>query len=342
MRVAVVFVVACLYGCGGGSPSAPSGPSAPAPSRFTVAGSVTDRIDGSRIGGSMITLRGLSGTGAGMVATAPVSGGSYSLGELPGGDYEVTISGSSHVEHRNLRHMVSGPENNFSVLEWQSKRFGVTYDQQYDRFFRAFARNEGNPSTHRGVDKWDLKNNPPKELYISVTAPSQYDLNWDPVAANLFKDLLEEIVREQLSGMFCDRVLSLAVNSGPSVGIYKAGSSIIALRPDAEQVNDVHKTNGFIDGNVVSLYEPDYNNADYYRDSGKRAVLKARAAHELVHAFGAFHALTFDQGQYRNSIMSRFYQGNGGILTPVDRLALCLIGRDDTKPGNLSPDTNPN
>jgi hypothetical protein len=332
----VLGVSALAGACGGptGPDPTPSGTPTP-PGRVTVSGAITGRMSGESINGCEITYTGKNGQG---IKKAVSVNGSYEMTDMPTGVYEVKVENCGNLTHTNQNFNLAGSNAPFSVLRWNSQGEGAVYDQKFDAFFNAFARNEGNLSTQRGVDKWDVNRSPPREFYISLTPPSEFYRNWNPEAAEEFRGLLQEVVSESFSDMYGGKVNSVAINSGPSVGLYKPSTVVFAIRPDITQVNDVHRTNGFIDGSVVSLFTERFNNPNNYRDSFKRRETKGVLAHELGHVAGAFHA--YNSG-YNDSIMGPGRFENITALSNEDRLAFRIIYHDDTHPGNLPPDTNP-
>jgi hypothetical protein len=220
MRITPVVVgLGCLAwpGCGGGGGASPAQPGAAAPTqRFSVTGSLTDRIDGSPIGGSTVHFRGLSGPAAGITATAQAAGASYSLGELPAGSYEVTITGASHVEHKNLAYRLTQARNDFTVLEWGSCAEGACYDQQFHEYFEWIARAKAIPSQSGRVIKWT---SPPRQIWV-INEPHMVDNGTgalfplpglSPGPFEEFMTILEQVNNERVPAMFCGRTGPLPI-----------------------------------------------------------------------------------------------------------------------------------
>jgi hypothetical protein len=308
----------------GGSPS-PSGASTPPPPvRFSVSGTVTDRIDGSPLSGSRITFRGQE------TKDAPVSNGQYSIGDLQIGSYEVTIAGPAHVEHKNLHHQVRQDRNDFTVLEWNSCHGGECYTEEFHEFFNRIARTGyefgSTVCGTCGIDKWDPL---PKEIYVmrddSVMSPGAFDA---------FMQALTEVNNESVPLIYGGRTGPLPIVVGPPIEKregtirvkffysptqHPTGGADCGVGPDVRRC-------GIFNENVYDL-----ERFGYYFGT------KNNVLHELYHIAFASHVFT------GMGVAASVMAGSNSTtrVTPRDILASHLVYHPDTHPGNQLPDTNP-
>ena len=286
--------------------------SAVAFSVISVTGDITDRIAGGGVGGSTITWTG-------PVTKSARANSPYTINGLPAGDYEVTITGN-HVTHKNLKVPVTDTGSfPFSVLQWNSGRFGATYDATFDNFYRFIA----NLSAVNGLAKWDFRSMSPTEIYVT-----QEGLTPDKFTE--FMDILREVNNENISDMFCGKTGALPIHQGPSIGDRKNGSIIIRLVDNNSWAGygSVTDSNRVIADVTIHYSISDLTNFDRNR---KKYIVN----HELFHAAFAQHAFN----TYRDSAMGGW--SDITRLSKEDKLAACIVYNDDTHPGNKAPDTNP-
>jgi hypothetical protein len=107
-------------GCGGSDNDNAATPTpSPVTGKVHVSGNVTNKIDNSPISGPSIVFKGLDGKTAGTEAKANVIDGTYDLGMLEAGNYEVAITddGDGIVPHVTQRVQVGVARLNFSVIK---------------------------------------------------------------------------------------------------------------------------------------------------------------------------------------------------------------------------------
>lgn len=291
------------------------------PNKASVSGSVTDRIAGGPIDGSTITYRGPD------TRSAAISGGSYQISDLTPGNYNVTINGGSHVDHETLVVPVNASGDfPFSVLKWGSGMFGAVYDQRFDSFFNKEARGTSTII----VQKWDLNNLPPREIYVTREELSDQRFNE-------FMDILNEVNAANTSDMYGGRVQPLTITVGPPIGDAKLGSNIFRFRNAATGTG--YSLNGNWIQSTFCQFNLDTFNGEPNGDTRSRIAKKYQIAHEYDHTSGASHPSDYNMG-YPDSLM-----GPNDIrintLSPQDKLARRIVYSDDTHPGNKAPDINP-
>jgi hypothetical protein len=283
-----------------------------------VSGSVTDRIGGKHVD-TAITFSGLDGS----VARGLVNGGSYSIDGIKAGIYDVEINGN-HVPHVTRYANITG-DRNFSVIAWNSSMYGVTYNEEYDRFFNQTARVDEYKKI-RWVKKW---REVPKKIYVVNENMGSDDFG-------RFMNMLDYVNENTVSDMFGGRVKKLPVEAGPPMEKYPAGTIDIRFdRFDRPAEGGIIGGTGatFLDGYSIIRAEPVFN-YEYFQRRNNTNQQTTVIAHEMYHCAGANHATLFPE-----SMMC-----NGGIDKPMldrtDKLAAMLIYHDDTHPGNIYPDTN--
>lgn len=321
----VILALAFSSGCSADrSPIAPQSPEA----TLIVSGTVEDRLSHAPVGNSMVLFKGP--VSASVQATAQ---GSYELRGLVPGEYDVTISGPSHVQHDTLRLLLAeSTKISFSVVTWGAQHTGAAYDPTFQQFFHQLARVGAGTGILR---KWILK---PTELYLiqGTVPPEQFQV----VQAEL-----ESLNQEIIPALWCNWTGPLALRTGPDEPPDTDGR--IVVRPNWEDgasgtVGQTQVRTGRV---AVNVFGPTHDRLLTSQEI--RGVL----AHELFHVAGAFHVCGGNLGEnpfgfsptncpYPDSLMA-----NRGDL-PVapsaeDRLASCLIYSSDTVPGNRYPDINP-
>src|SRR3989338_4477141 len=216
--------------------------SAVAFSVISVTGDITDRIAGGGVGGSTITWTG-------PVTKSARANSPYTINGLPAGDYEVTITGN-HVTHNNLKVPVSDSGSfPFSVLQWNSGRFGATYDATFNGFFDKIARRAS--STNHVVYKWNLSRILPREIYVVENS------GFTGAAFTEFMDILREVNNENISDMFCGKVAPLPIRTGPPVNDSTDGGIIVRFTSGGSGAdyywNDFDIVGGFINYSIPDL-----------------------------------------------------------------------------------------
>jgi len=329
----LAFLVVVPTACGGSS-TAPSNPSAgaspAAPARITVTGRITNRVDGSPISGSTITFKGIE------AKSGQVTDGAYSVPDLPAGSYEVTIAGQSHVEHKTLRAQISA-NMPFSVLEWNSCREDVCFDQAFLDYFEWIGR--GKVSAYGRVKKWAT---PPTELWVinrqhSLSGAAFLEIG--PDAFDEFMTLLNEVNTEVLPSMYCGLTgpLKITVHE-PTQQQYQPGIIIVRFQDSAHSYAGRNVTSdGVILAASAVYYAGPLRGSHAYPQTGPRDQRKFDIAHELFHDAFADHASDFYP--YSRGLMSG--PNDATALSSQERLAACIVYESGTKPGNSAPDTNP-
>ena len=294
--------------------------SAVAFSVISVTGDITDRIAGGGVGGSTITWTG-------PVTKSARANSPYTINGLPAGDYEVTITGN-HVTHKNLKVPVTDTGSfPFSVLQWNSGRFGATYDATFDNFYQKFAR-ASDP-----VVKWVMDSVKPTEIYVTLDGLS-------PAAATEFRAIFEEVNNESTSDIFCGEVGPLPITYGSSIGLYKTSTIVVGFSNDTRATGTSYDIStspppfGYVVRSAhITYYIDDFD--DSIGNIQPRIFKKYAAVHELAHTNGSSHAFN----TYPDSIMGGW--SNVTRLSKEDKLASCIIVNKDTHPANRKPDTNP-
>lgn len=324
MSGAVLLGLVSGLGCSGATPIAPARPE----DLLSVTGLVSDRLAGSPVGGSTIFFRGPS------IASAQVAvEGRYEVRNLVPGDYEVMISGDTHVRHETHRlTLTDSVELRFSVIKWGQSLFGVTHNQTFSEYFHQLAR--VGPGT--GVlRKWVVR---PAELYVveGTIPPEQFHL----VASEL-ANVNQNIVPD----LWCNWVGPMRIRTGPSPTSEVDGRIVVTPNWDGGALGSVGQTEIRAGRVAINVFRPNENRLNTPKEI--RGIL----AHELFHVAGAFHTCGGSLGNnpfgfgpsncpYPNSLMA-----NLGPLVEVpsaeDRLASCLMYANGTVPGNQYPDINP-
>jgi hypothetical protein len=324
------LVMPAVYACGTGD--SPAAPTPPTPvGDLTSSGMVSDRIAGGLVAGSTITFTGP------VTRTASVVAGSYEITGLVPGSYRVTIQGPSHVTHETLlMWLPASGTYPFTVLTWNSGRFGAVYDETFHRYFHQLARITF--ASGAALRKWVP---PPNELYVvEGTVPER--------KFDFILSVLAEVNSESVPAMWCGATGPLRIVTGPDVIQPAAGQ--IVVRPKVEPgATGTLELGNIRFGTVVISVSP------YDVDGGPEVRKRAKGvlAHELFHVAGAFHVCGGGLGEnpfrfspvncpYPDSLMSNLSDGILPTeLSAQDRLAACLINDPATLVGNTFPDTNP-
>lgn len=322
--VATAVAILCGVSCAGTSPAAPPLPS----ETFSVGGSVADRLSQTPAGGSELFFRGPTNA-----STKVAADGTYSISGLLPGEYDVSIGGATHVRHETRRlSLLESQQLSFSVIEWGSTALGVSYDEEFQRFFHQLAR------VGRGIAalrKWVIR---PSDLYLveGTVPPEQFDV---------VSTELEWLNQHVVPALWCNWIGPLKVTRGPQPSDDVDGR--IVVRPNWDEgasgtLGQIQIRSGRV---AVNVFGPARNRLL------TREEIRGVLAHELFHVAGAFHVcggnladnpfgFSPDNCPFPGSLMA-----NRGDLhftpSPQDRLASCLIYNVDTVPGNQYPDINP-
>lgn len=324
----VAFLMA-LSGCGGQSPSttAPS-----QPERFAVSGRVVNRIDGANVTGAVIEFSGPE------VKTATVSGGQYQLSELLAGGYRVRITGGGIEAHETTVVNVAG--NNagalsFSVLGMNSGRPGTAlYNEEFKTYFDYLARAAylaPSGAVPGGVLKWDPAVTPLKEYYINPTGLS-------PAAASRFESIFRRVIGEQYPNIHCGNAYQGTITvSETDIGRGKVGTLIVHFIPGNQAGAGISRNRG----NAIESMDAPFGTELIENTSDQ--VISALILHEVLgHGAGWADLYVVPDVAFRRRYIEDMMM-TGGITqpTPENMLAGCIIEHAQTRPGNTTPDTNP-
>lgn len=332
-RLFTLVLVVPLAACGGAqtSPSAPSAANTP----VTISGTVTDRISGVPIDGSVIQFRSPQ---LGSAAQATIVAGAYQVANLPPGSYEVTITGAAHLDHRRRSLVVSGNSNtaSFTVLKWGATWNGLVYDQAFDAVYQQVAKAWPRTEAFAGADgrlrKWDPL---PREIYVvQPTAPE--------ISTEVFQiwlGLLEQVNTESIPAMFGGRIGPLPITIGPSIQS-REGTIRVDLFFDLTVHSTAQVYGCSANVKLVKCAGASYNMVDLVtRGTAGRQLefTKNNILHELYHVAFANHA--YGVVPQDSTLMA----GSNAVtqLRPNDVFISWLVYRPETMPGNEYPDTNP-
>ena len=263
------------------------------------------------------------------------------MGELPAGTYEVAITGSSHVEHKNLAYRLSQARNDFTVFEWGSCAEGACYDQQFHEYFQFVAR--GKLYTPEGrINKWAA---PPREIWV-INEPHMREngtgalfpfLALSPGPFEEFMSILERANNEVVPRMFCGRngPLPIIVHA-PVQRAFEPGVITIRFSPDGSFAGTRSGTDGVATAAEISYYAGPLGGSHGEARPADRSLREFDVAHELFHVAFASHASESRQ----NGLMEG--PASSMAMSGEERLAACIVYHPDTHPGNTAPDTNPN
>ena len=288
------------------------------PGDLIVTGFVTNRVDGEAVEGSRMDFLGYGS----MVLWQRIHHGRYQVHGMAESTYEAVIDNNPywtlHVEHRTLRVNVrpNQLQFDFSVLVFGSRRFGVTYDQEFDRFFHELARHEG---AREVVWKWLA---PPNRIYVTTQGLSDQDLEE-------FLSVLDEVNSESVEDMYGGRTGPFLIQSGPAVRQAGPDTVVVSFHYEPSRTDLTVAANGSITGARVRF------SAETLGPTLDPQMKKARIAHELWHCAGATDVTD------PRSLMHSELDGSVAALSPRDKLAAYLHYHPDTHPGNRAPDTNP-
>lgn len=318
---AALTAALCAGGC-----EKPSGPTffIQGPGELKVSGFVSNRMDGEPVEVSRIDFRGYGA----LALWQRVHHGRYQVHGLAAGTYEVVVVSLEtwheqlHHEHRTVRVDVrpDSLEFDFTVLVWDSLKFGVRYDREFDGFFNDLARvGEGRDA----VWKWTT---PPSSIYVTREGIS------DP-AFDEFLSILQEANGDTVPDLFGGTAGPLAIESGPPIGDDRPGTIVVRFHDGATRSDLSVAADGSITGAGVRFSSETFDDTLGPPSDGR--LKRARLAHELWHCAGATHVA--DPG----SLMYGDPDGSVTALSPRDKLAAWLMYHPDTHPGNRAPDINP-
>jgi hypothetical protein len=319
-HVAPVVLALGIAACGDSSPGTGPTPIPDPAKTYTIEGSVNDRIDGSPIEGSDVQFTGPDNKAVKLV------NGHYKIVDLKPGDYQVSITGPSHVPHRTIKVPVTGNDSNtdFTVLEYgSSNEIGVTFDKDFETFYDAISRCAYACSSSQPMIKWDPL---PNQIYVIIDGMPEQGMTQ-------FMDVLQEVNKESVPYMFGDKVGQLPIVKGPAINENTPGKVVIKFWDSGSQGNT--GCPGIV--GVASC-----GSVKYYKNNFGTTLTKNEmkyiVAHELFHAAGASHAYDMPYSLSNGSLMS----GDSRVtqMAPVDKFAFWIKYNDGTKPGNTYPDTN--